>query len=117
MKVEKAWEFSDRQTFESGRKRYNVHAAVTLAKDLPVVDMSIEQMYRAYGAPCANEFMDFVAHVRQTNDADLNCPVLLNEEAVIIDGRHRLAKALLEGRETIKCKKFDKDPTAIFDWV
>ena len=53
---------------------------------------------------------DFVTHVKQMQDADMNYPILLSEDGVILDGWHRLAKAITTGQRYIKAIRFKKDP-------
>jgi hypothetical protein len=45
------------------------------------------------------------------NDADLSKPIILNADGSLMDGGHRLCKALLEGRQTILAVRFDVMPT------
>ena len=116
MQVDKPWEFKDSQVITINGKVYNAHAAISLATDLPVIDLPIDHIYMAYPCPCQNTLRDFIAHVRSVNEADLNYPIILNEDGCIIDGKHRLAKAIIEGHETIKAKRFVNDPAAIWDW-
>jgi hypothetical protein len=42
--------------------------------------------------------------------ADLNYPIILDEDGEIIDGRHRVIKALYLGHKTIKAVRFDTNP-------
>ncbi len=55
--------------------------------------------------------------MKSVMDADLDFPILLNEDGVIIDGRHRLCKALYLGEKTIKARRFVSDNDASFKWV
>ena len=43
-------------------------------------------------------------------DADMSYPIIMDDEGFIMDGWHRVAKALLEGRETIKAVRFENTP-------
>lgn len=44
-------------------------------------------------------------HVRRVKDADLDKPILLDWEGGIADGRHRVIKALVLGKRTIKARR------------
>lgn len=110
MKIEKPWQFKDDQTVTRLGKVYNVHAACLLAEDLPVKQLSLEDLSIHYYAPCTDTFRSFVEHIKLVNDADLSYPILLNQDGAIIDGMHRLAKAILTGKKTIKARRFIKDP-------
>lgn len=116
MKIEKPWDFSDEQTITIGDKKYNVHAAISLSVNLPVKSLSLDDIYIQYPSPCSNDFRDFIAHMKLVIDADLKYPILLNENGAIIDGKHRLAKAVLNGHKTIKTRRFLKDPQACWHW-
>ena len=43
-----------------------------------------------------------MTHVKLVQDADLSYPIIVNRRGSIIDGRHRLCKAILEWHKTIK---------------
>jgi hypothetical protein len=43
-----------------------------------------------------------VTHMKAVNDADLEKPIILDEDGELMDGRHRMMKAMLTGAETIK---------------
>jgi hypothetical protein len=49
-------------------------------------------------------------HMKAVQAADLNFPIILDEDGEIMDGRHRIMKAFLEGKETIKAVRFDTNP-------
>ena len=51
-----------------------------------------------------------VEHVRLIEDADLSHPVILAADGRVMDGMHRIARALLEGRTTIKAVRFTEQP-------
>ncbi len=115
MKIDKPWEFDD-QSITIGDKIYNIYAAIQLAESLPVINLTIADMYIGYPSPCYDNFRSFISHIKCVNDADLKYPILLNENNVIMDGKHRLAKAILLGRKTIKAKRFIKDPASCYSW-
>ena len=45
-------------------------------------------------------------HCARINDADLSKPIILNADGSLMDGGHRVCKALLEGRNTIRAVQF-----------
>lgn len=53
---------------------------------------------------------DIINHFRQTNEADLQYPVILSEEGWILDGWHRIVKAILNEQRYIKAVRFKKNP-------
>ena len=50
-------------------------------------------------------------HFKAVVAADLDCPIILEEDGDIMDGRHRIMKAMYEGRDTIKAVRFDANPS------
>lgn len=116
MQIDKPWCFSDDQSITLGERVYNVHAAILMAEKIPAKKLALDDFNIEYKAPCADNFRDFVAHIKLVNDADLSYPILLNENGALIDGKHRLAKAILEGKKTISAKRFLKDPPSCWRW-
>jgi hypothetical protein len=50
------------------------------------------------------------SHVRLTNLVDVQYPIILGSNGRVMDGMHRVLRALLEGRESIDAVQFDPDP-------
>jgi len=117
MIVDKPWVFEDEQTITIGERVYNVHAAIFMADKLPTKELELDDIYMQYPAPCRDNFRDFIAHIKLVNDADLSYPIVLNENGALIDGKHRLAKAILEGRKTILAKRFVREPQSIWRYA
>jgi hypothetical protein len=55
-----------------------------------------------------------VEHIRLIEEADLSFPIILSATGEVMDGRHRLAKALLLNRAEIEAIQFEQDPEADF---
>jgi hypothetical protein len=51
-----------------------------------------------------------VEHIKLIEQADLSFPIILSASGAVMDGMHRSAKALLQGREQIDAVQFDQDP-------
>ena len=51
-----------------------------------------------------------VDHFRLINETDLDYPIILSKDGRVMDGMHRVAKALLLGHKEIKAVKFTEDP-------
>lgn len=49
-------------------------------------------------------------HSERIYSADLDFPIILSSKGEVMDGLHRLAKAWMFGKETIKAKRFKVDP-------
>ena len=59
---------------------------------------------RASITPCVTE------HFRRVAEADLSYPVILGPGNRVMDGMHRVARALLESRMTIRARRFRELP-------
>jgi len=53
-----------------------------------------------------------VEHTRMIEETDLRYPIILSTNGRVMDGMHRVTKALLEGRKTIEVVQFSQDPEA-----
>lgn len=85
--------------------RWSVARLVDAAKDLPVFDCplaSIDLSRCIWDGCCIQELAE---HCKRVFDADLDRPILFDWYGNIADGRHRVIKALIEGRRTIKAKR------------
>jgi hypothetical protein len=51
-----------------------------------------------------------VDHARLIEDVDLSHPIILGVDGRVMDGMHRIAKALLEGRSTISAVRLEVHP-------
>jgi hypothetical protein len=51
-------------------------------------------------------------HVHRVQTADLSRPILLSEVGRVMDGVHRLCRALIEGRDTVTAVRFVPTPAA-----
>ena len=51
-----------------------------------------------------------IEHVRLIEAEDLSSAIILSSEGRVMDGMHRVAKAVLLGRATIEAVQFSNDP-------
>ena len=49
-------------------------------------------------------------HMRLIGEADLAFPIILSASGAVMDGMHRVAKAVQQGRTGIEAVQFDEDP-------
>jgi len=57
---------------------------------------------------------DMLEHLRLIDEADLSYPIILSANGAVMDGRHRVAKAIREGRQAIEAVQFGEDPSPDF---
>lgn len=109
----------DDQCFCNGENAYAVKDLWEAVADLPIYEVPIIGMNTNL-QPWDNigeDFHLFLKHVALVNDADLSYPIILDPDGNIADGRHRLAKAIIEGHTTIKIKRLKTMPESsyVFD--
>ena len=73
--------------------------------DVPLNHLSLYYTYEKL------TLREMVTHMKAVNAADLKKPVILDEDGELMDGRHRLMKAMLIGAKTIKAVRFDENPS------
>ena len=98
------------QMCKLGRLSWSVPRLFELARALPVMDIPLDHMnmYYVYEKLTLREMC---GHMQAVIDADLNTPIILDEDGDIMDGRHRLMKAILTGAKTIRAVRFDENPS------
>jgi hypothetical protein len=96
----------------AGLKAWDVDRLVSLSKDLvtelvPIAD--IRELNEAYwgGLMTCREVAE---HARLIQEADLRLAVILSSDGRIMDGMHRVLKALLVGRSHVPAVRFRSDP-------
>lgn len=93
-----------------GKHSWHVPRLFELSKDLKV--MTIPLNHLNINVPYTNQTLrTLVGHMKAVEEADLSYPIILDEDGEIMDGRHRIMKALLSGAKTIKAIRFDVNPS------
>jgi hypothetical protein len=97
-----------------GLLAWDVDRLVLLSRDLPVRAVALSEIAeldaRMFGDDDVPTWRALVEHIRLIDAADLAYPIILAANGEVMDGRHRLAKALREGRATIDAVQFTVDP-------
>ena len=93
-----------------GGDHYSVARLLDDSKNLPVFDMPVAGIdLSGHIWDDANMYM-LAFHVRKCMDADLDCPILLDWNGGVADGRHRIIKAIATGRRTVKARRMTWKP-------
>lgn len=103
------WPTPDEQFSRIGRHHWSVARLLQLARTLPVMEIPLDHLYLWHKYQNLT-LREMVMHMQAVNAADLDCPIILDEDGEIMDGRHRLMKTMLLGLPTIKAVRFDKNP-------
>ena len=81
-------------------------------KDYPVFDLPIAGIPLGGMPLTIEDFAGFVQHCKRVENADLQYPIILDNEGNIADGYHRIAKAMLKGDVSIKAVRIIEMPTS-----
>ena len=101
---------------ERGLAAWEVERLIRLTQDLPrerVAPGAIRELDEVYWfdddheRPTCRRVLD---HLRLIEATDLSYPIILGADGRVMDGMHRVAKALLQGRKEIEAVRFERDP-------
>jgi hypothetical protein len=101
---------------EHGLDAWDVDRLIQLSRDLPVLEVALDSIdevdtdfWFKYGteAPTVRRVME---HMRLVEEVDVSHPIILGTDGRVMDGMHRVVRALLDGRSTISAVQFDVQP-------
>ena len=102
-----------------GERAWYVETVWAAARDLPVEQVALDTVHEVdadcwfrSGPVTVREVVD---HARRINEADLDIPIILAADGQVLDGMHRVAKAVLHGRSTVPAQRLPVDPEP--DWL
>jgi hypothetical protein len=99
---------------EHGLLAWDVHRLVRLSKTLPrkrVPLAAIRELDEAWSRGEPVTWRAMIEHIRLMDAADLAYPIILSSAGRVMDGMHRVAKSVREGRADIEAVQFDVDPS------
>lgn len=92
------------------------------AAELPIFELPLDEVMAWTGKPALDEDCWFggqgatlrqvARHTARINAVASNNPIILNDDGSLMDGGHRLCRALLDDRPTIKAVRFTSMPPA-----
>lgn len=85
-----------------GDKEWDVGTLFAAAKGLKPYDLQLSALNLDIRFPDATTMAMFLYQAKRVLDADLSYPIIQAPDGWIMDGLHRVAKAILEGKTTIK---------------
>ncbi len=90
-KPETLWKFAEEQGYE--------------VRELPLWTVNIHDMpWQLY------TMRDFIREMYHVSQCTFDYPIIIDNMGVIADGMHRVCKAFLEGKDTIKAIRLEKMP-------
>jgi hypothetical protein len=102
---------------EVGLDAWDVDRLIGLVADLPVDDVALadlpeidsEYWFDVSERPTVRKVVE---HFRLVTEVDVSYPIILGPDNRVMDGMHRVARALLDGRPMIKAKRLSELPPA-----
>lgn len=91
-----------------------MHRLIELSAGLPVFEVDVDSLpevdtpYWSQPGTGPETVRQIVEHMRLVVEVDPEHPVILGSSGRVMDGMHRIAKALLEGRNKITAVQFQK---------
>jgi hypothetical protein len=94
---------------------WDVDRLIELTGSLSVKQIRIDSIWQL-DTPHWGAFTprDLPQHVRLLDETDLAYPIILSADGRVMDGMHRVVKALMEGRDTISAVQFEVQPEPDF---
>lgn len=97
--------------FVDGDKVWLCTNLIARAKDLAPFDLPLVAIHSGseVWTPVSSAY-GIAHHVRRALDVDTKHPIILDQQGFIMDGWHRVLRALIDGKETIKAVRFTETP-------
>jgi hypothetical protein len=97
---------------DGGVDAWDVDRLVELTRDLPVKQVPLSSIWELDTAYWSQPLTvrDVADHVRLVQAVDLTYPIILGADGRVMDGMHRVVRALLEGCQTIAAVQFEVHP-------
>jgi hypothetical protein len=113
--VRKQYNFWPWPTDDGLSDAWDVDRLIELSHGFAVKQVPIDAIWQV-DAPHWGTFTprQLAEHVRLLNETDLTYPIILSADGRVMDGMHRVVKALMEGRVTISAVQFDVQPEPDF---
>lgn len=95
---------------------WDVDRLIDLSQALPVSSVAldsireIDEIYWFDDDERKPTCRNVLLHMRLIEECDLSYPIILGADGRVMDGMHRVAKALMEGRLEIEARCFEQDP-------
>ena len=105
---------------DQGLLAWNIRRLVELARDLPVEQVQLcdiaeldETHWYAHegDTPTCRSLLE---HMRLIDEVDLAYPIILDQQGRVMDGMHRVCRAVREGKDSVAAVRFDTNPEPDF---
>jgi hypothetical protein len=101
---------------DAGFDAWEIERLISLSRGLPVLTVAVDSIGEvdtvywfdaSTGAPTVRAVVE---HARRMLAADLSFPVILGPDGRVMDGMHRIARAILEGKTEVTAVRFPALP-------
>jgi len=100
-----------KNTYVEGNKVWYVQTLIDATKGFPVKTLSINKIdLHTKIEWTLNTYFDLKNHIIRIRNAQLKYPVIVGPKDILLDGYHRLMKAIDMKKSTLKYVKLDKMP-------
>lgn len=98
--------------YKRGSEVWNVSTLYLFAKakECPIIDIPLVAFDLSGNGFSIDNTNDFIFQCKRTLDCSLEHPIILDDYGQVADGYHRICKAILEGKETIKAIRLTEMP-------
>ena len=96
---------------KKGFYAWDVDKLVEHSQGLPIIDIELNNI-KELDERLEGKFPTYrsiAEHLKLIQESDLKYPIILSKEGRVMDGMHRIIKALLLGHKTIKAVQFKED--------
>ena len=98
--------------YDDGKgNQYSVARLIDEAKGLDPFDCPLASLYVGNEIWQGSNMKTLALHCKKVMDANLKYPIILDWNGEVADGRHRIIKALIEGKKTIKAVRLTWEMT------
>ena len=103
-----------------GLMAWDIRRLVELSGDLPVKQVKLAEIaeldeahwYAHEGdSPTCRSLLQ---HMQLIDEVDFNCPIILDRDGRVMDGMHRVCRAVREGKDSISAVRFVTNPEPDF---
>lgn len=102
-----------------GFDAWDVDRLIELAESSPIEDVALETITEIdsdywYSHGYSPTVRSLVDHMRLVQAVDPSYPIVIDPDGRVMDGMHRVARALLDGRQSVPAKRLAVLPPADF---
>jgi hypothetical protein len=99
----------------TGLDAWDVDRLIGLSRKLPITDVELSTISEVdsvywFDATEPPTVRKVVEHCRLIGEVEMSYPIILGPDGRVVDGMHRIARALLEGRQTIRARRLGHLP-------